>query len=129
MEGTLVLSEIGGGEPVSHYHVDVALKNGLNKLPCVVGRVCVVAVYHEVALSVDLTEHSSDNVALALLILVADDSSGLCSDLCCAVGGVVIVNVDSCLRELSAEISYYLFDSFRLIIARDKDCDAVQCFS
>ena len=54
-----------------HYHVRIPLQNGLTELWRLIGRIGVVAVCHDIALCVNLTEHTPYDVPLSLLILIA----------------------------------------------------------
>ena len=84
---------------------------------CRLSGVRVVPVDHEVAVGLDVAEHLTDDVALALpglkschCTVGAGDSGGV-------VRGVVVVDVYRCLGKLPAEIVYDLCDGDCLVIA------------
>ena len=54
----------------------LALEHHVGHLAGGFGGIGVVAVYHEVALGVDLPEHAADDIALALLVFVAHHGAG-----------------------------------------------------
>ena len=65
VERTLVLLEVRGAQPVADDHV-VAFEDLGDHGGCGVGRVRVVTVGHDVHVRVDVLEHGTDHVALAL---------------------------------------------------------------
>ena len=74
VEWALVLLEVRGAQAVSNHHV-IAFKNLVDHGWCRVSRVRIVAIRHDVHVSVDIFEHGSDDIALALTWLLTYDSA------------------------------------------------------
>jgi len=94
VEGTLILFKIGGGEPVAHHHIHLAIEYKIYHLGGVLGGIGIVSVCHEVALGVYLSEHTADHVALTLLILMTHHSSCGAGDVGGTVFGIVVININ-----------------------------------
>ena len=104
VEGTLVLGKIGGGQTVSDHHVSAACEHFVHQLRRTIGGIGIVTVGHDVALSVDLTEHPADHVAFSLLVFIADNSACLFCNGGRAVSGIVVIDVDHCFRQGAPKI-------------------------
>ena len=121
MEGPLVLLAVGAvGDAVAHGHVRRIGRERGQKVAGGLGRVGVVAVDHEVAIGLDVAEHASHHVALALAGLPAHHRPGRRGNVRGAVGGVVVVDVDRRLGQRRAEVGDHLSDGGRLVVARDE---------
>ena len=119
VEGTLILLEIGRGQAVADYHIRIALQYHIRHLPPVLRRVGVVSVYHDITLGVNLPEHPADDIALALLVFVADHGAGCAGKLCGVILRVVVIDIDDGLGELTLPVCDHLFDGFAFVVAGD----------
>ena len=86
----------------------------------VIGR---IAIGHDVDVGVDISEHATDDVALALHPLAPDDRASGCGDLDGAVAAVVVVDVDRRIGKRGAEARDRLRDRGFLVVAGQQDCD------
>ena len=120
VEGPLVFRIVSGGQPVAHDHIGLAFRDLADHLRGRLSRIGVVAVHHDVDLRVDLPEHSPDDIALALLVLMAHHSAGRRRKLRRPVRGIVVIDIDHRLRQDSPEILHDLFYRFAFIVAGDK---------
>lgn len=126
VERALVLLRVGAvREAVAHGHVGAALKDGVAEGPAGLGGIGVVAVHHEVAVSLDVAEHLAHHVALALPRFEAHHGAVFLRDLASAVGGVVVIDVYRGLRQRRAEVIHHLGDGDLLVVAGDKDGDLI----
>ena len=94
MERPLVLLEIRGAEAIPDHHV-IAFENLLDHGRSGIGRVGIIAVGHDIDIGIDVLEHGTDDIALALTGLLADDCPLLFGYFGSMVRGVVVVDVDS----------------------------------
>lgn len=124
MEWALVLLEVCGAEAVSDYHV-IAFENLLDHGWGGIGRVGIVTVGHDIDISIDVLEHRADDIPLALAGLLTDDGTFLCGNLGSTVCGVVVVDVDCCVRQDIVEIAYDFADGDLLVVAGEEHCDLV----
>ncbi len=109
VEGTLVLFLVAAvGDAVAHRHVRLVLGQRTQKLRRAFGGVGVVAVHHEVVAGLDFAEHLAHHVALALARLMGHDSPRFRRQAGGVVGRVVVVHVNPCQRQHSAEIGHHL---------------------
>ena len=76
VERALVLGVVGAGQAVTHDHVGLAPGHGGDHLGRGLRGVGVVAVHKNVRLCVDLAGHAAHDIALALLVLMADNGPG-----------------------------------------------------
>ena len=74
VERTLVLLEVRGAQAITDHHV-VAFKKLVDHSRCCVSRVRIVAVRHDVHVSIDIFEHGSNDIALALTWFLTHDSA------------------------------------------------------
>ena len=119
VERTLVLLEVRGGEAVANHHV-IAFEHFLNHCRCCVCRVGVVAVGHYVYVGVNVFKHGSHYVALALTRFLAHNSAFGRGDFCGAICGVVVVHVNSGIRQRRLKITYHFADSSFLVVAGEE---------
>ena len=127
VEGTLVLGEIGCGKPVSNDHIRLPLQHMPNERGRVVGGVGVVPVGHDVALGLYLLEHTADNIALALLMLIPDYRAGIAGKLGCVVGGVVVIDINDRFGKRGFEVGDDLRYRLRLVIAGNQYGNLIHC--
>lgn len=92
MERPLVLLEIRGAEAIPDHHV-IAFENLLDHGRSGIGRVGIIAVGHDIDIGIDVLEHGTDDIALALTGLLADDCTFSRGDFCGVICGVVVVDV------------------------------------
>lgn len=122
VEGALVLLGVGAvGQAVAHGHVRLAREDGVAERAGRFGGVGVVAVDHEVAACVDVAEHLTADVALALARLEAHGGAMLARDSGRAVGRVVVVDVDRGPGEFAVEVVDDLADGDGLVVAGNDD--------
>ena len=119
VEWPLVLLEVRGAQTITNHHV-VALENLVDHSRCCIGRVRIVAVRHDVHVSIDIFEHGSNDIALALTRFLTYDSALAGRDFRRAVGGVVVIHVNVGARQCCLEITHYLADGDFLVIARQQ---------
>ena len=123
MESALVLLGVGAvGETVAHAHVRLSHKDGVAERSGRLGGVSVVAVDHEVAVCVDVTEHLAAYVALSLARFEAYCGAVLQGNLGRAVRRVIVVDVDCAPGELTVEIVYDLTYGDGLVITGNDYC-------
>ena len=128
MERSLILRKIRCRKSVTNYHVRIVVKNLLHHLWRIFHRVGIVAVHHNVAFRINLTEHSADNITLALHIFMAHNRTCRLGKLYGPVAGIIIIYINRSFRECRSGILYYLFHCFFFIITRNQYCDFVhQC--
>ena len=65
------------------------------------------------------------DIALALLVLMADDRPGSGGQLGRAIGRVIVVDIDRSVRQDAAEIRDDLFNGLGFVVARDQDGDFI----
>lgn len=94
MERPLVLLEVCGAEAIPDHHV-IAFENLLDHGWGGIGRVGIVTVGHDINIGIDVLEHGTDDIALTLTGLLADDCPLLLGYFGSMVRGVVVVDVDS----------------------------------
>lgn len=122
VEGALVLHGIGAvGETVAHGHVRLARKDGVAEGAGGLCGVGVVPVDHKVAVGIDVAEHLAAYVAFALARLEANGCAVLQGNLGCAIGRVVVVDVDRGTGEFTVEIVYDLANGDGLVVTRNDD--------
>ena len=125
VERALVLGVVGAGQPVTHDHVCLTLGHGGDHLGRSLSRIGVVAVHKDVRLGVYFAEHAAHDIALALLVLMADDRPGSGGQFGRAIGRVVVVDIDRSVRQDAAEIRDDLFNGLGFVVARDQDGDFI----
>ena len=96
-------------DPDARHHVEPFLQRQPHHLGGAGGVVGVVAVDQDIEVGLDVGEHASDHMALALQPLAAHDRAGRAGGFHRAVAGVVVVDIDGRLRQGCAEIG----DDFR----------------
>ena len=125
----LVLFKIGGGKPVADHHITLPLQHRFNHFRCAVSRIGVIPVDHQIALRVDLAEHSPDDISLSLPVFMANRRPGLRCKFGGPVGGIVVIDIDpAVLRQNRQEVPYNLFDGQRFVVARDQYRYFIHCF-
>jgi hypothetical protein len=110
--------------PASDHHVELVGDQQVDhrlRASRIVGE---IAVRHQIDVGVDVGEHASDDVALALLPLRADDRSGFGGDLAGPVAAVVVVDVDGRRRQRLAKAADRRADRRFLVEAGQKHGDA-----
>lgn len=117
MEWTLVLLEIRGTQSVTNHHV-IAFKDFIHHSRSRISRISIVAIGHDVHVSIDILEHGSNHIALALAWLLTDDRTSIGCNLSRAVGGVVVIHVHVGVRQRFPEVVHYLTDGDFLVVAR-----------
>lgn len=122
VERALVLLEVCGAEAIPNHHV-IAFENLLDHGRSGIGWVGIIAVGHDIDIGIDILEHGTDDIALALTGLLADDCPLLFGYFGSMVRGVVVVDVDSGIWQSTAEIAYDFTDSNFLVIAGEEHCD------
>lgn len=122
VEGPLVLLEVRGAQPVADHHV-VTFEDFRDHGRGRICRIGVITVSHHVYVGVDVLEHGSDHVALALTRFLADDRAFGGGDFRGAISGVVVVHVHVGTRQRGLEITHHLADGDFLVIARQKHRD------
>ena len=85
---------------------------------CGLSRVCIVAIDQDIGIGIDFPEHPAHHVALALLVFVANDCAGFFGKSGCAIGRIIIVDINSSRWQRILEVFYYFFDGFGFVIAR-----------
>ena len=126
VEWAFVFLEVRGAQTISNHHV-VAFKNLVDHSRCCVSRVRIVAVRHDVHVSIDIFEHGSNDMALALTWFPTYDSTFCGSDLCSTISGIIVVNVNVCLWQRRFEIANNLADGHFLVIARKQHGNGGAC--
>ena len=116
MKRSLVLLEVCGAQTVADHHV-IAFENFVDHRWRCISWVGIVAVRHDVHVGVNIFEHGSNDIAFALSGFFAHYSAFRRSDFRSAVSGIIVVNVDVCLRQSSLEIANDLTDGHFLVIA------------
>ena len=119
MERALVLLEVCGAEAIPDHHV-VTFEDFLDHGRSGIGRVCIIAVGHDIDIGIDVFEHGADDITLTLAGLLTDDGTFSCGNLGGAVCGVVVVDVDSGIWQSVAEITYDFTDGDFLVVAGEK---------
>lgn len=117
MEWTLVLLEVCGAQTVADHHI-VAFEDFIHHGWSRISRISIVAIGHDVHVGIDILEHGSNHIALALSGLLTDDCTRTGCNLSRAVGGVVIVHVHVGIRQRFFEVAHYLADGDFLVVAR-----------
>lgn len=117
VEGTLIFFKIGGRKTIADNHVNVFVEDELGHFWGLGSRIGVVAVNHNVALGVDITKHAADDIAFALPILMPNDGSGIFGNFCCAVSGVIVVNVNCGVLEGVLKVVDDFFDCASFVVA------------
>ena len=125
VEGPFVFVKIGGGQAVADDHVHVFTEDEVDHLRGAFRGIGVIPVCHDVALGVDVPEHSADDVALALHVFVADNSPCLAGDLRRPVSGIVVINIDGRIGKSSAKVFAHLADRLFFIVAGDQNRDFI----
>ena len=128
VEWAFVFLEVRGAQTISNHHV-VAFKNLIDHSRCCVSRVRIVAVRHDVHVGVNIFEHGSNDIAFALSWFSAHYSAFRRSDFRSAVGGVVVVDVNGCIRQSSLKITNDLADGDFLVVTGKKYRDSWLSFS
>ena len=88
----------------------------------VIGR---VAVHQHKDIGVNVGEHATNDISLSLARLAADNRARSLSDVDCAIGRVVVVNVDCCQWQSFAKSNDCLSNRQLFIEAGDQNCDFV----
>ena len=122
VERTFILSKICRGKAISDYHVCSVLQNFLTHLCRKFRRICIVPVNHQITLCVNITEHTADYIAFALLKLVTDNGAFFPRDFICTICGIVIIYVDHSLRKCFSHVTDNLGYSLAFVIARYQNC-------
>ena len=125
VEGSFVFFKIGGGKPVPHHHIRIVMKNLVHHGRRKFHGIGVVAIHHDIALCVYFTEHTPDDVAFPLHILLPYDCSFLSGNFPCFVRGIVVIYINYCLRQGLPAVPYYLGNGFFFIIAWNQDCNFI----
>ena len=116
MERPLVLCKISGGQPVPDHHIHTFVKHQIHHLPCILCRISIVAVDHQITVRVNVTEHAPHDISLSLSVFIPDDRTRSARDLICAVSGIVIIDVDICLRKRLMVLPYYFLNCLAFIV-------------
>lgn len=116
VEGPLVFLEVRGAQAVADHHI-VAFEDFVHHGRRGVGGVRIVSVGHDVHVSINVFEHGSNDVTLALAWFLTHDSAFCGGDFRCAIGGVVVVDVNGCIRQSSLKITNDLADGHFFVIA------------
>lgn len=119
MEWALVLLEVCGAEAVSDYHV-IAFENLLDHGWGGIGRVGIVTVGHDIDISIDVLEHRADDIPLALAGLLTDDYTFSRGDFRGVICGVVVVDVDSGVRQCHLEVPDDFTDGDFFVVTGEK---------
>ena len=119
VSGAVGRADLGDPRAVDHVEpvVDQPPDHGRGRGGVVGG----VAVHQQVDLGLDVGEHATHDVALALQYFGADHRPGGPRHLGGSVGGIVVVDVDGCLGQHPAEIGDHGTDGHLLVVAGDKD--------
>ena len=119
VEGPLILRKICGRQPVTHYHVRIAVKHLVHHPGRVLHRIGIIPVHHDIALRLDLAEHAPDHIALALHVLMPDHCPFCLGQLHGAVAGIVIIHIDHRLRQSRFRVPHHLGDRLLFVITRN----------
>ena len=125
MERTLVLGKISRTQSVTNHHIGVVIEHLVHHLAGKLHRIGIIAVHHNVALGVNLPEHSPDNITLALHIFMLDYGAGFFSYLHGSVGRIVIIYIYRRLRQCCFSVPNNLTDSFLLVVTRYQYSDLI----
>ena len=119
MQGPFVLLEIGGAETITGGHV-ISLEDLGDKLRRRFGRVGVVPVNQHIDIRINLLEHGSDDIALALSRLLADDGVSLpCYGSRC-IRGIIVEDIQVGRGQSPTEIVDHLAYSHLLVVTGNK---------
>lgn len=106
----------------AHHHVDPLRQQRIDQLMCVLRRVGSVAVGHDIDVGIDVREHPTHDVTLALAAFAHDGGTGKERAQRGAVGRIVVVDIDSRTRQRRLEPGYDRADRLRFVVARQEDC-------
>ena len=105
-------------------HVELLGQEHVDHLRCCRRVVGKVAVGHQIYVCIDVGEHAPNDMALALLLLGADDGTGFTCDFASAVAAIVVIDVDGRAGQRGAESGHGRSDRRFLIVARQKHCNS-----
>ena len=127
VERTLIFLEVGRGEPIADDHIRIMVQYSVHHFRSIFRRICVITVNDQVALCIDLAEHSPQDISLSLLILMPDNSSRRLCDLRSPVLRVVVIHINDSLRKNLSEIPDNLFNCLLFVVAWNKHCYFIHC--
>ncbi len=110
-------------DAAADHHVEVLPPEHADHLAGTRGVVGAVAIDHHVDVGVDVAEHASNDMTLALPMLAPDDRPRRMGGAAGLVGGVVVVDVDEGRGQLAPEIAHDGLDGGGLVVARDQHRD------
>ena len=119
---SLVLRKVCGGQAVSHHHVHPALEHLIRHLPCRLCGIGVIPVRDDIALCIDVAEHPAQHVAFSLTVFIAHRRTGAARQLVRSIGGIIVVDVNRCLRKHPLKVRHNLLYRPALIIAGNQYC-------
>ncbi len=122
VERSFILRKISGGKPVSHHHVRAVEKHLIHHFPRILHGIGIVSVHHDIALRLYLAEHSAHHISFSLHMLIADHRTGIPRKFYRSIAGIIIVDIDHCLRQCLSGIPNYLRNSLFLIITGNQYC-------
>ena len=93
---------------------------------CVVGG---VAVDQHIDISFDVIEHTPHHMTLALIGLAANDGAGAARGFDCAVGGIVVVDVDSRAWQRRPEVRDDFSDGALFVVAGHQNRNLIRGFA
>ena len=120
VERTFVLFKVRGGKPVADHHV-IAFKNFLHHSRSIFSRVSVIAIDHNVSISVNILKHGADDVSFALARLMTNYCTSLLGELGGVVSGIIVIHVDGGVGQNSSKISHHLGNGDSFVVARNEN--------
>ena len=124
VQGTFVFFEIRRGETVPDDHVGFLVEHRLDQRFGGVSGIGAIPIHHEVTVGIDLSEHPTHHIALALSWLfphLGTCGSGNTSSL---IRGVVVIHIDYRLRQHFPEVGHHRPDGLGFVVTRNQHGDA-----
>ena len=121
-QGIDALSHQRVAEIVKRSLVLPALEHLIRHLPCRLCGIGVIPVRDDIALCIDVAEHPAQHVAFSLTVFIAHRRTGAARQLVRSIGGIIVVDVNRCLRKHPLKVRHNLLYRPAHIIAGNQYC-------
>ena len=77
MEWSLILLKIRTRETVTYNHIITIIQYFIAHFAGKLSRICIIPIYHDVAVGINLSEHRTDNISFTLTVFITHLSTSL----------------------------------------------------
>ena len=116
MERSLILLKIRTREAVTYNHIITISQNFIAHFTGMLCRICIIAIYHDVAVGINLSKHGTYNISFALTVLVAYHGTSLSGYDIRFIGGIIVIDIYCSIRQCIFIVCNYFCNCLALIV-------------